>query len=1054
MGRFTDFLREHNTKDNRAITHTRIPNHKLDSEFKQGGRFSIGATKELECFHRLYVKEMFVDPKGSREMILRDPVPVYSAHFTEAQLETNAPVLIDMDIKYRASEVGGRAHTEGFCLDVLHAGVSTLFGEMANLDQLRSIYGKGPIQFPAFVMQKDETALDPKNPDVRKDGVHLKIGLAFDRPHHIRLRERMLPKVASLIETHRLPIINAPEDVLDYSVASASSNWQLYGSCKPQCKPYKLSHHYECSVKLDSPSSAPLCFQYTTIYSRTPIGTHAYNQTKGSHEDGQSFVVVNEMDPAAAALSVDRQHHIHGEFCVEDSFALLSARYDGHTRVPMRETADANGNAPCSSRSRKPAAPSHPLKLATHLVEFGTISTLSENTEAVDKLLAFYHQNKNKNSHLFKTSVQSFALDFQEIHDYLFLLPGSYYETGQGTYSNWIRVGLALKNTSPDLFPMWLKFSSQAKSFSDSDIVDVHNAWERIQPTQKQDASPLTWKSIRHWAKEACPNQAKEVHKRTNEKHIENKLTMNVFNETDLTTVLYLMYGDEVVCAGIKNEDWFVYENHRWKQNECGTYLRKKLTTDFIDMVIEMWKKHWNTLRDIRENDGKGNATANGGQEEQMEKKKKLKEDEKYFDTKVERLKEIIEKIRRTANKKHIMFESRHSEFHNENFLKSVDQDPLLLGFENGVFDFKEKKFRAGRPEDYLTLSTKLNYVPIDRSNEDDRRNLAEVEDFFRQLFPNEELCEYMWRHLASCVLGTCLQETIHIYVGKGRNGKTALAEFMKIALGDYYGDVPVALVTQPRGKVGGTSSEVAQLQFARFAMMQEPSKNDNINDGILKQLTGGDQINARELFQRAFSFKPMFKLVMATNNLPKIGATDDGIWRRIRVVRFESKFTEVPYEEETEEQCKYQFPVDKKIKNKFREWAGVFVARLIEIACETEGIVTDCHSVTKDSNLYRCNQDQMAAFFKEFVVRDRSGSLKPPKIGKKILRARFESWFKEHHGISVPNGQEIYDFMDARCGNHVNGAWKGFYFKLENDAEDDDDENGGPEGGDGNVPL
>ena len=1071
MARLNDFLRNHFITDsaNAVVTHTRIPNKQLTGS-QHGGKFNINTKQETDAFYRLYLKEMFVDPKGTNEPVLRHPVPSYSAHMTEKQLDQGAPIMIDMDIKYDAHEVHGRKHSEQFCLDVIHVCVCTLFGEMADLDQLRSAHGgdgERPLTFFVFVTQKDDSVLDPKNPQTRKDGIHIKVGLALDRHHHIRLRELMLPHLSKLVEKHKLPIINSVDDVLDASVAKANAPWQLYGSSKPQCEPYKLSYQYKCTVRLDRQRDdsegegeggdsngagahrAPLRIQYETVYSRTPIGTDAVGGGKTgwlrlAHDaDADADADADDSPRMTRAgpmrVSEDKRHHVYGAFCVADSFELLSARYDAHARVPICESVCAPPSSRAStsstSRTRSANAPNANVPLNLNLtamsLDLGPISNLDDNEAAVKRLLAFYHQNKFAQPNLFKTFVQDDPFDLQEIYDYLSILPDSYYAIGKGTYENWMRVGWALKNTSPCLYPLWLQFSSQAETFSDSDIMDLYQRWNSMQPQNKPDALPLTWKSIRYWARHENPTKANEVYKSNIHLFMEKKLCKE-WNETDVAWVLHKMYGDLFVCADIKNNRWFVYDRHRWKENDCGAHLRDKITSEFDELLFQLIAQKESEL--TKKHDEADEA--HGDDDDDAKKKY-----EKTLETHIKKLVTTSMFIRRTSHKGNIMTEAKYR-FNKEKFMESLNQNPYLLGFENGVFDFREKQFRAGRPDDFLTISTKTNYVAIDRGNADDVRILQEIEEFFRQLFPDPEVCKYMWRHLASCMLGTCLQETINIYVGSGSNGKTKLAEFLKMALGEYYGDVPVALVTQPRGRVGGTTSEVAQLQFARYAMMQEPSKGDQINDGILKQLTGGDQINARELFQKAFSFKPMFKLVMATNNLPKIGATDNGIWRRIRVIQFVSTFVEVLYEKETKEQREHQFIKNKEIDVKFREWVGVFTARLIEIACETGGYVVDCKSVTMESDMYRSNQDQLMAFFKEFVTRDTSGAAKPPKITKKDLYIRFENWYKQHYGHNVPHGREIYDFMDANCGHHVKSAWSGFYLNTVN-AEDDGDGDG-----------
>jgi hypothetical protein len=87
---------------------------------------------------------------------------------------------------------------------------------------------------------------------------------------------------------------------------------------------------------------------------------------------------------------------------------------------------------------------------------------------------------------------------------------------------------------------------------------------------------------------------------------------------------------------------------------------------------------------------------------------------------------------------------------------------------------------------------------------------------------------------------------------------------------------VPIALITQKRGSIGSTSSEVAQLRGVRYADMLEPSHNETINEGIMKSLTGQDPIQARELFMPSITFKPAFSLVVCANSYLNVRSNDN----------------------------------------------------------------------------------------------------------------------------------------------------------------------------------
>ena len=80
--------------------------------------------------------------------------------------------------------------------------------------------------------------------------------------------------------------------------------------------------------------------------------------------------------------------------------------------------------------------------------------------------------------------------------------------------------------------------------------------------------------------------------------------------------------------------------------------------------------------------------------------------------------------------------------------------------------------------------------------------------------------------------------------------------------------------------KSGGTNTELVQLKGMRYAVMQEPSKGDRINEGIMKELTGGDKITVRGLYKESVTFKPQFKLLLTCNDLPTIPSNDGGTWR------------------------------------------------------------------------------------------------------------------------------------------------------------------------------
>ncbi len=104
---------------------------------------------------------------------------------------------------------------------------------------------------------------------------------------------------------------------------------------------------------------------------------------------------------------------------------------------------------------------------------------------------------------------------------------------------------------------------------------------------------------------------------------------------------------------------------------------------------------------------------------------------------------------------------------------------------------------------------------------------------------------------------------------------------------------LPIALLTQKRAASNSAQGELERTKGRRFAVMQEPSEQDKINIGFMKELSGNDRILCRALYKEPYEFKPQFKMILTCNELPEVPSDDGGTWRRIRVIEFLSKFCE-----------------------------------------------------------------------------------------------------------------------------------------------------------------
>lgn len=675
---------------------------------------------------------------------------------------------------------------------------------------------------------------------------------------------------------------------------------------------------------------------------------------------------------------------------------LLSAQYDKHIKFEINPKIKEEYNKRLEMKGNKTKKVGAKSKI--NLVyddEDDSDIQLSDinNAETLKKAVDNIMDNLKINEQYIK-----------EIHEYTQILPEKYYEPGSHIKNR--MVAFALKHTDERLFLSWVMLRSKASDFDYATIPNLYQLWKN-HFHKRPDG--ITKRSIMYWAKQDAFEAYEKVKRGTIDHYIEE--TIFEAGDWDYAMVLYHMYKDKYVCGSITNKKWYIFNKHRWEKDE-GQRLRMAISKNLFELYSE---KQTQYLADSHLYEP-------------------TSEEHEKIQRKIKKIAEICIKLKKTNDKNNIMREAMEI-FFDKDFIKNMDSNPYLMCFTNGVFDFKNKEFRQGYPQDYIAKSTG---VPFIKYNYGETKETADqIMTFMEQLFPEPELCRYMWDHLASCLIGIKKEHAFNIYRGSGSNGKSILTDLMTQALGEYKGIVPITLVTEKRGSIGGTSSEVIQLKGVRYAVMQEPSKDAVINEGIMKELTGGDPIQARALYSDSEIFIPQFSLVVCTNALFEIKSNDDGTWRRMKLVNFKAKF--ISDGETHTDDTPYVFSKDKTLKEKLPKWAPVFIAMLVKKACETEGEVKDCPEVVAASNEYRMKQDCISGFIMDRIIKDATGS-----IGKRELNEEFKRWFELNLGNrKIPKLSEIEEVMVKKFGNrsYKTNKWHGLKFKSDEEETNDLDE-------------
>jgi P4 family phage/plasmid primase-like protien len=181
---------------------------------------------------------------------------------------------------------------------------------------------------------------------------------------------------------------------------------------------------------------------------------------------------------------------------------------------------------------------------------------------------------------------------------------------------------------------------------------------------------------------------------------------------------------------------------------------------------------------------------------------------------------------------------------------------------------------------------------------------------------------------MSDCLNGDIPNTTFLMFIGDtGANGKSQLLNLMKLAMGEFGEKVEVTLLTRKRNNANEANTEKIKLMNKRFAFLSEPEDGEKINIGLLKELTGSEEIVARGLYQEAVSFVLEAKLFLACNELPEIKGEDTALWRRIRVIDFPSKFVDDPKEQG-------EYKIDRTLPSRMREdvtWRQTLIKILLE---------------------------------------------------------------------------------------------------------------------------
>ena len=300
-------------------------------------------------------------------------------------------------------------------------------------------------------------------------------------------------------------------------------------------------------------------------------------------------------------------------------------------------------------------------------------------------------------------------------------------------------------------------------------------------------------------------------------------------------------YGTQMLY--IPEQGWRIWDNNRWS----------------IDVENRITEMALNTARVIRAEEFTGIVDKNG-----VDKAEKWS----YTSESISRIKAMVE------------LASSHPRIVCP--VTDLDTHKYLFNAENTTVDLLNNENIDPDPEHKLTQKSRMPYEP--------NATCPKWEKFMSEILPDTEVVHHLQKILGVSLSGDMSGEGMAILYGEGANGKSILLDVLAWLYGDYLSNAPAhTFLNSSRNEA--IRNDLAMLRSARLVTVSETNKGSLLDESVIKRTVSGDQETARFLHREFFTFKPQYKIILATNNKPEIKGGSHGTWRRLHLIEFGVKF-------------------------------------------------------------------------------------------------------------------------------------------------------------------
>lgn len=562
-------------------------------------------------------------------------------------------------------------------------------------------------------------------------------------------------------------------------------------------------------------------------------------------------------------------------------------------------------------------------------------------------------------------------LRFIKDHDIMDMLSDSRADN----YGDWMEVGWTLFNIGEgcdEAFNMWVDFSKRSAEFVEGTCEEY---WSTMEMRNK------TLGSLLYLAKIDSPNDYREFQQTSINHNLWQCAKCLRPNEYAVAQVVIQMFQNRFKCVDAKRDIWYEYRGHKWVEDDGSLSLKKLLANEVYDTFVSY-------ERDLLEE----KRTDKGDTEAAVLQKK---------------IWAYQEKLRTGAFEKQVV-EMCKLDWYDKDFYKNINENRSLIGCENGVIDLELGVFREGRPDDYITFSTGLNF------NKDytyDHPDVKDLDKYLLEVFPNKNRREYFLDFLCATLQGNDHKRFL-VATGDGDNSKSMMMALLEETFGlgetGYYGKFPPELVVLSKGHSSGQCRpELSRVRGKKIMGIDEITDQQQLNIMEIKRLTGNDSYYARAPFEKGTEIRPQFTLILQCNDPPKVPGNDTQTWNRIRVLDFESKFVihsmlkKFPVPKARKDQIKMKrFPADPQFKKRLPELAPALLWKIFDRYKDfKERGLIEPKEVLMATDMYKASNDIFMQFVTDRIEKiDDEEEAKTNFVRLQEAYSEFKEWYRENY--------------------------------------------------------